>query len=371
MIRSACMLLCLLSTLVLAGCGGEKPEGGQKKGLPAVAVKGVVVETIKTSAVPETAEVVGTVRAHTTALVSARIAGTISVLRVREGDRVRKGQLLAQLVAQENVDTAAMASSGSDEAQHGLDEALARRRLADTTFERYQKLFQEQAVTRQEFDTRQAEKELAAQTVARAEARLKQARNGARAASAIAGYTRIVAPIAGVISSRQADLGTTVFPAQPLMTIEDDGSYQLELAVPESLAPRIRPGTPVQVVLDAVNTSFNARIAEIVPSADPVSRSFIAKITLTRKGLRSGMFGRGAINLGTSVNGIFLSKQAVMERGALTSVWVVTKDNIARMRLVKAGKAVNGRVEILSGLSDGERVVTIGAEKVSEGGRIE
>lgn len=371
MTRSAHMLLCILAAFAIAGCGGTEREIGQKAVVAGTAVKGAVVETVRSAAVPESLEAAGTVKARMSAVVSARIAGTVSVVRVREGDRVRKGELLVRLDAQENMATAAMASAGSDEAQRGLDEALARKKLTDVTFERYQNLYKEQAVTRQEFDTRQTEKELAAQGVARAEARLRQAREGARAASAMAGYTRIVAPISGVISFKQVDLGTTVFPGQSLMTIEDDGSYQLDLAVPESLAPRIRPGTPVQVALDALNMNFGARIAEVVPSADPGSRTFTVKILLAQKGLKSGMFGRGAISLGTSVNRIVVPKKAVVERGALTSVWVVAADKTVRMRLVKTGKTVNDRAEIVSGLTDGERVVTDGLEKVSEGTRIE
>jgi RND family efflux transporter MFP subunit len=151
------------------------------------------------------------------------------------------------------------------------------------------------------------------------------------------------------------------------MTIEDEESYQLELAIPESMAAMARPGSPVQVNLDSLGTSFAAKIAEIVPSADPASRTFTAKVSLGQKGLRSGMFGRGSVALGSSVNRILVAKKAVIERGALTSVWVVDKDGIARMRLVKVGKTSNDRVEILSGLSDGERLVVSGAEIIREG----
>jgi RND family efflux transporter MFP subunit len=357
-------------TLALTGCSGKGPETGTKQAEPTTVVAGVTVETVKSGNVPDTQEIVGTVRARTSAVVSTRIPGTITVLRVREGDRVKKGQLLAQLDAQENQATAAVALAGIDETQRGLEEALSRKKLADTTFERYQKLFNEQAVSRQEFDVKQAERDMASQGVARAEARLRQAREGSRAASTMADYTRIIAPISGVITTRQADLGATVFPAQPLMTIEDEGSYQLELAIPESMAATVKPGTPVQVTLDAVGDSFSAKIAEIVPSADPASRTFNAKISLTQKGLKSGMFGRGAITLGNRTNGILLNKKAIVERGALTFVWTVDKENIARMRLVKVGKSFGDRVEILSGLSDGEQVVVVGAEKVSEGNRV-
>lgn len=356
---------------VLAGCGGKHEDSSKKAVAAAPVVSGVLLETVTISSRPETIDLMGTVRARTSAVVSARIPGTISVLKVREGDRVSKGQLLLQLDAQENQANAAVAVSASDEAERALDEARSRKKLADTTFDRYQKLFTEQAVTRQEFDGKQTERDLAAQAVSRADARITQAQAGSRAAAAMSGYTKIIAPLSGIITSKQADLGATVFPAQPLMTIEDQGSYQLELAVPESMAPVVKPGTGVEVTLDALKATFRAKISEIVPAADPASRTFIAKIALTQKGITSGMFGRGSIALTSSAAGIFVTQKAVVERGSLTSVWSVGKDAVARMRLVKVGKTVGDKVEILSGLSAGERIVSGGGEKVSEGSRVE
>ena len=359
----------LIAALSAAGC--SKKHEGKAENAPVVVVKGVVLETVKNTAMPELLDVVGSVRARTSAVVSTRIPGTISVLRVHEGDRVKKGQVLAQLDAQENQATAAVATAAIDEARRGLDEALSRKKLADTTFDRYQNLYKEQAVSRQEFDVRQTEKNMAAQGAARAESRLRQAQEGSKAATTVSDYTRIIAPISGIIASKQADLGATVFPGQPLMTIEDEGTYQLELALPENVATKVKPGTPLQVTLDAIGSTFSARIAEIVPTADPASRTFTAKIALKQSGLKSGMFGRGAISLGTTVNGITVSKKAVVERGALTYVWALEKDNIARMRIVKVGRQTGERVEILSGLSEGDRVVAAGVEKVTEGVRVE
>ena len=361
----------IMVVCTLAGCSGKHGDSEKKADMPAPVIKGVTLETVTTTSLPETMEMVGTVRARTSAVVSARIPGTITVLKVREGDRVRKGQLLIQLDAQENQANAAVAVSSVDEAQRGLEEARSRKKMADTTFARYQNLFKEQAISRQEFDIKQTERDLASQGVARAEARLKQSQGGSRAASAISGYTRILAPISGIITSKQADLGATVFPAQPLMTIEDEGSYQLELSVPESIALAVKPGTAVQVTLDAMKTTFGSRIAEIVPAADSASRTFIAKIALEQKGLKSGMFGRGVISLGTKVNSLLVPRKAIVEQGALTSVWIVDKNALARMRLVKTGKTVGDNVEILSGLSDGERIAVGGVEKVSEGSKVE
>lgn len=368
--NTALILILLIASLAVGGCS-KKHEADKKETVPAAVVKGTTVEIVKSSALPETLEVVGTVRARTSAVVSARIPGTVSQLNVREGDRVRKGQLLAKLEALENQANAAVATAGVDEARQGLEEAESRKKLVDSTFERFHKLYDEQAISRQEFDVKQSEKELAAQGLARAEARLKQAQERSKSAATMSDYTRIIAPIAGIVTSKPVDLGATVFPAQMLMTIEDEDSYLLELAVPESLAARVKPGSPVQVALDALGSSFETRIVEIVPAVDPASRTFTAKIYLGKKTLKSGMFGRGAINLGTSVNGITLPKKAVVEHGAMTSVWVLDKDNSARMRIIKIGKSVGERFEILSGLSEGERVVVSGVEKVSEGAKVE
>jgi len=370
--RNYVLFVTTLLTVALSAAGcSKKHEAGKAEIVPVAVVKGVSLEVVRIAAVPELLDVVGSVRARTSAVVSTRIPGSISVLRAHEGDRVRKGQLLVQLDAQENQATAAVATAAIDEARRGVEEALSRKKLADTTFDRYNNLLKEQAVSRQEFDVRQTEKDMAAQGVARAESRLKQAQEGAKASTTMSDYTRIIAPISGIIASKQADLGATVFPGQPLMTIEDEGSYQLELALPESIATKVKPGTPLQVTLDAVGRSFAAKISKIVPTADPASRTFVAKIALHQKGLKSGMFGRGAIALGTTVNGITVPKKAVIEHGALTSVWALDRDSIARMRIVKVGRETGERVEILSGLSEGDRVVVTGALKVTEGVRVE
>lgn len=353
--------------LLLAGCTDSK----QPPATAPVLLKGISVATVTHASLPVTIEVMGTVRARTSALVSARIPGTVSVLHVREGDRVRKGQLLARLDSQEHTAQATAAGAAQDEARQGVAEAQARRKLADATFLRFKALYDEQALTRQEFETRQTERELAHQGVVRAEARLRQAQETGRAASTIADYTRIIAPISGIITTKQADLGATVFPGQPLMTIEDSNTYQLELAIPESYAGKVTPGTPVQITLDAFQKSISATVAELVPAAEPGSRTFTAKVNLAIKGLSSGMFGRGSIAIGSSSQGILVPKQSIFERGALTAVWAVDKDNIARMRLVRLGKPIGEQIEILSGLTAGDRIVTAELAKVIDGAKLE
>jgi len=334
-------------------------------------VTGVTVETVKIADVQDSIEVSGTVHARTSAMVSTRIPGVISVLKAREGDRVKKGALLIQLDAEENKATAAVATAGIEDARHALNEATVQKKFADSNLERYQHLYKDQVISRQEFEIKQTEHELANQAVLRAQARFKQAEQTAKAATTVADYTRIVAPISGVIISKQADLGGSVFPGQPIMTIEDERSYQLELSIPETMISKIKAGSILQISLDAFNTPFNAKIAEIVPAADPASRTFTAKVNLTQNGIKSGLFGRGTIPLGTSAKGITIPKAALVERGALLSIWVVDKNNIAQLRLVKTGKNYGKLTEVLSGLSEGERVAVSGIEKITEGAKVE
>ena len=96
---------------------------------------------------------------------------------------------------------------------------------------------------------------------------------------------------------------------------------------------------------------------------DPVTRTFTIKVDITGSDLRSGMYGRASFPVGRK-DGLYVPKRALVERGALTSLWVAGKDNIARMRLVKTGKTVGDKVEVLAGLTGGERIVTGGVEKV-------
>ena len=258
---------------------------------------------------------------------------------------VGRGKLLVTLEAAESSAQASAAAAQVAEAERALDEARARKRLADATYERYANLFKDEAVTRQEMDNRRADRDVAEQGVERATARLTASRENARAAGVVAGYTRIVSPLAGVVTAKQVENGMTVFPGTPLVTIEGDGGRRLEASVPESLAGRVRLGQRVPVTIDGAGLSLEGQVVEIVPAADPASRTFTVKVDLAGAGIRSGMFGRAFIATGQR-QGILVPKSAVMERGALSSVWTLDQGNVARLRLVKTGKPLGDRIEI-------------------------
>lgn len=352
-LSSGCaFIFAALLAVAAGGCSDSVKE--QRAAQPPVT--GLSMEKVVFTSVPELFEVTGTVKAKNAAQLAARISATVSEVHVREGDQVRRGSLLVTLSALES-------TAGASGAAHAVEEALARKRLTDVTFERFARLFQEQAVTRQELDTRRAERDMADQSLARA-------REAARSADAVAGYTRITAPLSGVVTARMVDPGSTVFPGMPLLTVEEGGRYRLELAVPASLQGKVSLGQSLPVFLDGDNRALTGTVVEIVPTVDPVSRTFTLKVDLPAKGLRSGQFGRAQLRIGEK-QGLLVPKKAVLERGQLTFVWVVDAGKIIRMRLVKPGTVSDDRVEILAGLSAGEWIVVAGMEKVTDGARVE
>jgi RND family efflux transporter MFP subunit len=187
-------------------------------------------------------------------------------------------------------------------------------------------------------------------------------------------YADVLAPFAGVVVSKSVEPGSLALPGTPLMTIEREGAYRLEASVEESHLATIRVGQPVSVTLDSVDRTLNARVSEIVPAVDAASRAYTVKIDLPAlPSLRSGVFGRAAFQLG-SRSLLTVPAAAVTERGQLQSVLVVENvagNGIARTRLITTGQKVKDGIEVLSGLTAGEKVIAPIPLGLSDGARVE
>jgi RND family efflux transporter MFP subunit len=180
----------------------------------------------------------------------------------------------------------------------------------------------------------------------------------------------MVAPFAGIVTAKSVTGGDLATPGAPLLTIERQDGYRLEASVDESKVSGVRPGQNVRVALEATSCEVLARVSEVVPMVDAASRSYIVKVDLPScAGLRSGMFGRAWFPLGVR-RIIALPAAAVVDRGQLQSVFVVEGET-ARTRLITTGERANGQVEILSGLSAGEKVVVPIPPGLGDGTRVE
>jgi multidrug efflux pump subunit AcrA (membrane-fusion protein) len=385
-----------LLAITVASCG-NKPEVAAEKLL---AVKGALVARVSMSPVEDYYEATGTVRSKTTVALSSKVMGVVTGLRVREGDRVRAGQVLIEIDNRAANAQLQKAEAGLRQAQEGLAEveqainaaksaqsaAEANKRLADSTYARYRALLERKSVSQQEFDEAKAKLEMAEAEAQRAADTLKmlaarrqqalaqidQARAEITNAQVYLSFARIASPISGVVVAKQTEAGSTATPGAPLLTIEDDSRYRLEVAAEESRLGKIVVGQRARARIDALGADeLEGGVSEITLTSDPMSRSYKVKIDLpSRQGLRSGLYGVARFTTGQR-QVILVLRKAVVDRGQLAGVFVVDDSGVARLRLIKTGKSYGENVEVLSGLSDGERIVVDGLANVKDGVKVQ
>lgn len=335
----------ILLSILLAACGGDETAPARES------VQAPVVVARRTS-LPALHTVAGTVRSQTASTLAANVVGTIVRVTVAEGDHVRAGDVLVEIDAREPRAQAERARAGRDELERAIEAAAANAQLAETTYRRFEALRQRGSASQQEFDEARAR-----HTAAQAElARLDASRRGARAAVTQAGavldYSSVRAPVAGVVTARFVDPGAQAAPGIPLVAIEEERATRVDATVPE--------GIPVTVgasaIVEAGDQRVEARIVRVQPSVDSTARSALVKLELARP-LRAGTYVKVSFPVGER-NAVVIPASTLVRRGQLTSVFVIDKGNVARMRLVTIG-AMNGTdVEILSGLDPGETIVS-------------
>jgi multidrug efflux system membrane fusion protein len=347
------VLAAVLAMLLTVGCSSA-PRTAQAA---PETVSGLEVSTINRSAIPDMVEAIGSVRAAQTTDLSAQIMGNIVALNVREGDRVRAGQVLAVIddaQPRAAVDRAQGAVMAADKEAIAMQSDAS---LAESTFKRYDNLRQKNSVSAQEFDEVKARMQAAQARLELAHAGQQQARAALAQANSQLGFTRVRAPFDGLITAKRADLGMVAAPGMPLLTIEDTRHYQLIVTVDESDMAAVKSGATVPVSLDSSPTQLTARVAQIVPAADPGSHSFTVKLDLAGSpDLRSGLFGRARFAKGTR-EALVVPASALVVRGQLQNVYVVGSDGAAALRYVTVANAGDKRMEVLSGLEGGEKVV--------------
>ena len=186
------------------------------------------------------------------------------------------------------------------------------------------------------------------------------------------GYTRLAAPFSGIVTARMADPGTMAAPGVPLLQVDQAGALQLQTTVDESAIGAIHKGMKVEVAIDGAGSADIAgTVAEIVPAADPASHSFLVKIDLPSSGqLRAGMYGTAEFPNGVR-QAILIPRSAVVLRGSLACAYVLDGQGIAQLRYLTLGAAQGDLVEVLSGISSGEKLVDAPSDRDLAGKRIE
>jgi multidrug efflux pump subunit AcrA (membrane-fusion protein) len=382
--KSRRMGLTLVGLLLLAGCG-EKIAPGTSEVAAVGSVQAPVAEA-RISQEPFVYEAVATINARTASTISANLMGTVQAVHVRQGDLVREGELLVTIDPRTVTAQLEQAQAGVSEARRAETSAVSARNaaaaaaeLAESTFRRYEQLRLENSVSLQEFDEVQSRYRQAQATLAQTEAmveaarsRIQQAEAALRQAAVAQKEAQVRAPYDGRVVNKMVDAGDLAAPGTPLLTVEQEGLFCADLVLPERHIQAVREGMAVTVVVPALgNLEATGEVGRIVPAADARSRSFEIKVAMPEGlDLKTGMFARVLIPLGgTGV--LLVPESAVVEEGQLTGVFVVGDDGLARFRLVRLGKRYGDRVEIISGLREGQRYVTAVPLTLRDGMRVE
>jgi len=363
-------------------CSREKTVS--KETAEAPVVRDVQVAWVRPETVEHSFQAVGTVKARMSTALSSKTVGTIVAVMAQEGDRVRKGQILIEIDDRDLRAELQGAQAALEEtysaigaAESAVVSARGQKELATATLKRYEPLVATGSVTPQEFDEVAAKSKVANAELERAEknlrsfeARKKQAEAKLSYAQTLLSYSKILSPFDGIVTAKSGEVGVLASPGTPLMTVEQSGLYRLEVQVGESSLARVKLRMAVPVAIDAIDTALTGKVGEIVPAADPQSRTFTIKIELPAHPLlRSGVYGKANFSRGVK-QALLVPTEAVIERGQLTGVFVADEQGWIKFRLVKTGKLYGGNIEILSGLSAGDRVVVKGAERIAEGSRV-
>ncbi|RLB93151.1 MAG: hypothetical protein DRH26_04605, partial [Deltaproteobacteria bacterium] len=325
--------------------------------------------------------------AQNSTTLSGKIMGTVKAVNVKEGDIVKKGDILVILDERQVAADLRQSEAGLSEARKAeaaaisaRDAARAGAELAQATYKRYQKLFNEESATRQEFEEiearhRQAQAALsqAEAMVAAARSRIQQAQATVSGASISKKDAMIRAPYDGIVAAKMINVGDLASPGSLLLTLEKTGGFQAELVLPEHHIQTVHIGQSMDVSIPGQKDSplITGMIKTIVPMADQRSRSFTVKVILPENVLlRSGMFARASIPVGEG-GMLLIPESAQVVQGQLTGYFLVDDARIARFRLMRTGRHFGDQIEIISGMKPGTRYVVSPPVELKDGIKVE
>jgi RND family efflux transporter MFP subunit len=326
-------------------------------------VRAVRVLTVGEGAMQATAEFAGEVRARVESRLGFRVGGKITRRLVENGDRVKAGQVLAEIDPQDY-------ALAADAAQAQVQAALTNRDLAAADLKRFKDLLDKNFISAAEFERRDTTLKAAQAQLDQAQAQLSSQRNQAA-------YTRLIADASGVITAIEAEPGQVVGAGVPVVRLAQDGARDAVFAVPEDKLLAWRVGQDVRVQLWGAATSMKAKVREIAGSADPVSRTFAIKVALpdvqAPLGATVTIVPQGGARAGVAVGAqvIKLPTTALRQEGGQSAVWVVdTNTMTVASQAVVVDTADGNQAIIQSGLKAGQVVVSAGVHVLSPGQKV-
>ena len=349
------ILAILGAAMLVSACSRPAP--------PEEPVRSVKVITVGLGAFESGQEYAGEVRARVESRLGFRVAGKITKRTVEVGQRVKAGQLLAQL---DPGDYQLAADAGRAQ----VVSATTQRDLAAADLTRYRALKDQNFISGAELERREATLKAAQATLEQAQAQLAGQGNQT-------GYTQLLADVSGVVTAVEAEAGQVVAAGTPVVRIAQDGPRDVVFAVPEDKLARVPVGSAVTVRSWTGGPSLRGTVRELAASADPVTRTFPVKVTLSEKdagealplGATAYVVPQAVAQLAGGV--IKLPTSALRQEGKGSAVWVLdTASMTVRSQPVQIATADGNEAVIASGLQPGQKVVSAGVHVLSPGQKV-
>ena len=384
----------LAGLMLLAACS-TTPE-------PTLSAKTVTarIMTAQKESVPVILEAPGSVQPRNRITMASQINGFVKEVKVQAGDSVKSGQVLAILDSRDAESQKAAAEASIVEARAALEEARkasqaaasaktaaqASADLANSTFARYEKLYEMRSIAPQELEEMRTRRDAAAADLAAKEAmfaaseerlkqvqaRIAQAEAQANRADVLLSWTTIKAPSTGRIAERLVDPGSAIFPGSMLMVLETAGKAQVLANVPSADAGHLHRGMTVRIrIPEQEAMEIAGQISEIIPVSNSASHTTQFKVDLPENftGL-SGSFVKVEIPAGMR-DALLIPQSAIRENGQLVGLYVVDAASKAGFRLVKTIKYDSERFEVLAGLEPGEKFIPNLTDQITDGVQLE
>jgi RND family efflux transporter MFP subunit len=353
--------------LALLMCGCQNSDSEEKithPGSKIVEPPTVKVVTVKRGDISVPLVATGTIFPEYESKIGPKISGTIEIVYVDEGDKVRKGQPLVQLDQQNLLIAVRQGQAAVRVAEAQLKEAEVKVENLKKERERLANLLKKNVISQQKYDDIDTAYSMAVTGIEVIRAQILSTRENLAMAEQKLRDTVIIAPFSGLIVKRFINQGEFVstMPPSPLFLIMNIDKVKTEISLPEIHIARIHIGNPVEITVDTYpGIIFRGKVSTINPMVDPVSRAFIVKVEIPNKDhrLKSGMFARVKIYPKIHKDALIVPFKSVMKREGTTVVFVID-DNTVRLRAVTAGITNEREIEVIDGLKEGEEVVIEG-----------
>ena len=302
----------------------------------------------------------GKIEAANSANISTRMMGNITQVKVKPGQKVQAGDLLVTISSTDLSAKRAQVEASINQAQAAYDDAKR-------DYDRFRDLYEKGSASQKEFEGMQTRLQMT-------EAGLEAAKQMKAEVDAQFAYANIRAPFSGVVANTFVKEGDIAHPGMPIVAVEGTSNYQATVLVPESKIGLVKVGAKASVLIKSDNKRVEGTVIEVSPSAKNTGGQFIVKIDLnTTTKLLPGMFVNADIESdvkSTIESSPLVSLEAIVRNGQLNGIYTLGTNNTAILRWIRMGNETDGQVEVLSGLSAGEKYILKAEGKLYNGVKI-